>query len=258
MWFVALAAGIAIVWQYKFPALAYYWISTRNQAATWQDNGVWLPACHVTIDGLPIEGIRDLEGISHVRGERYVLADELDHQLHWVEIGPHTTTLDVTRTPRLVLAIDLVKNLGFEGVSWDDTRERLFVVKEKSPMRVIEITGIAGFFSGEGVLPRIQEWKSSTSMTLFMTDLSSLTLHEPTGNMLLLSHESHLVAEYSPDGTPVSFLPLRKGWHGLRKTVPQAEGIAMDTGGALYILSEPNLFYRFERTPAPRWAAQSN
>lgn len=294
--------GIMIAWQNKLPALAYYWMSTRSQAATWQHNGVWLPAYRVTIDGLPIEGItenasgltfnpdtgtlfavinrppqvaelttegrllrlipvegiHDPEGISHVRGERYVIADEIGEHLYWVEIGPHMTMLDATLMPRLATENDLVGNKGFEGVSWDYTRERLFVVKEKSPLRVNEITGIASYFNGEGVLPRIHEWKPSNSMTQLMTDLSSLTVHEPTGNMLLLSHESHLVAEYAPDGTLVSIMPLRKGWHGLRKTVPQAEGIAMDTNGALYILSEPNLFYRFDRTSIPRWATQTS
>jgi uncharacterized protein YjiK len=33
----------------------------------------------------------------------------------------------------------------------------------------------------------------------------------------------------------------------LKKRVPQAEGIAMDDDGALYLVSEPNLFYVFKK-----------
>jgi uncharacterized protein YjiK len=212
----------------------------------------------LTTDGrllrlIPIEGAGDPEGITHIEGNRYVLADERDQQLHWVEIGPDTRKIDMAGTPTLELAIDLGKNLGFEGVSWDHTGNRLYVAKEKAPLRVLEISGLPELLRGGSMNLRIREWKPSTASTLFMTDLSSLTLHEPTGNMLLLSHESRLVVEYAPDGTPVSILPLWKGRHGLRQTVPQAEGIAADDDGTLYILSEPNLFYRFERDGTPDW-----
>ncbi len=37
------------------------------------------------------------------------------------------------------------------------------------------------------------------------------------------------------------------GNHGLTDDVPQAEGLAMDDRGSLYVVSEPNLFYRFSR-----------
>lgn len=295
---VAFIAGGIIAWQYKLPALAWYWFSMQERASEWAQKGVWLPAYQVVIDGQPIDGIKknasgltfnpstgtlftvinappqvaelttdgrllrlipiegagDPEGITHVDGDRYVLADERDQQLHWVEIGPDTIRLHMDGTPTLELAIDLGKNLGFEGVSWDHVGERLYVAKEKAPLRVLEISGIPDLLDGKRMNLRIREWKSSTASTLFMTDLSSLTLHEPSGNMLLLSHESRLIAEYAPDGTPVSILPLWKGWHGLRHTVPQAEGIAAGSDGSLYILSEPNLFYRFERSGTPDWA----
>ena len=48
------------------------------------------------------------------------------------------------------------------------------------------------------------------------------------------------------EGRPLSTLSLRKGYQGLERTVPQAEGIAMDDAGTLYLVSEPNLFYVFK------------
>ena len=34
---------------------------------------------------------------------------------------------------------------------------------------------------------------------------------------------------------------------GIKNTIPRAEGVTMDENGTLYMVSEPNLFYRFER-----------
>ncbi|WP_183049006.1 SdiA-regulated domain-containing protein, partial [Salmonella enterica] len=43
-------------------------------------------------------------------------------------------------------------------------------------------------------------------------------------------------------------MSLRRGHYGLRRDIPQAEGIASDDRDTLWIVSEPNLFYRFTRT----------
>lgn len=203
-----------------------------------------------------LTGARDPEGITHVRDDMFILADERDHQLYLVRIGATTENVDVSDAPRLGLAIDVRDNLGFEGVSWDSANQRLFATKEKAPLRVLVISGFPETLHGRTFDLQIEEWKSSRAATLFMSDLSSLTFHEETGNVLLLSDESAIIVEYSPEGAPISMMPLWKGWHGLSRRVPQAEGIAVGPDGAIYVLSEPNLFYRFERIPAATWARQ--
>ncbi|THF63323.1 SdiA-regulated domain-containing protein [Pseudothauera rhizosphaerae] len=205
---------------------------------------------------LPLRGITDPEGIAHVRGDLFVIADERSQQLVLVRIGADATAVDASDAPRLGLAIDLDGNRGFEGVSWDSVRGRLLVVKEKSPLRIYEINGLPEALSGGRLDLQISEWKEPGSSGLFMHDLSSLTLHEPTGHMLLLSDESRLVVEYDAAGTLVSLMPLWPGWHGLAHGIAQAEGVALDDEGALYLLSEPNLFYRFERTTPAAWQPQ--
>ena len=37
---------------------------------------------------------------------------------------------------------DVVRNASLEGVSWDSNANRLFMVKEKLPLRVLVITGL--------------------------------------------------------------------------------------------------------------------
>jgi uncharacterized protein YjiK len=84
--------------------------------------------------------------------------------------------------------------------------------------------------------------------SLFVRDLSALQYEERTGHLLALSDESRLILELALDGQPISSLLLWPGLHGLRRSVPQPEGLAMDDQGVLYLVSEPNLFYRFSKS----------
>lgn len=203
---------------------------------------------------IPLAGAVDLEGITHVRGDLYIVADEKTSQLHWIRIGADTKTASIAQGSHLGLAIDAQEHFGLEGVSWDDSRGRLFVVKEKLPRRLLEIDGLDRF-SGAGEFDlQIREWKSSHAFSLFLADLSGVTLVEHTGTLLVLSDDSALLVEYAPDGAPVSMMPLWPGFHGLSRFVPQAEGVAVAPDGTVYLLSEPNLFYRFERS-RPRQAS---
>jgi len=197
---------------------------------------------------ISVRGASDLEGITHVEGNYFVIADEQSHRLHLVEIPDGTREIDVARAPGFGLAIGMGKraNVGYEGVSWDHLNHRLWVAKEKQPMRVFAISGWLALRDAQRFNLQIDEWQPAGSARLMMTDLSSLTYHEPTGHLLLLSDESRLLVEFDADGNPAGMLVLRGGWHGLGKTVPQAEGVAVGAQGEIYVLSEPNLFYRFD------------
>ena len=86
---------------------------------------------------------------------------------------------------------------------------------------------------------------------MFVRDLSSLQYDERSGHLLALSDESRLIIELDVDGRPLSTMSISGGRQGLQKTVPQAEGIAMDDDGTLYLVSEPNLFYVFKKPAQP-------
>lgn len=194
---------------------------------------------------IQVEGVNDMEGFTHVAGDLYVVAEERTQRLILARLEADQQSLDLSEAPSLTIGLDSGGNKGFEGLSWDDERNRLLVVKERDPLRLIAVEGFVDALAGAPLHIAISETSAADSPALFMNDLSSLTMHSPTGHMLLLSDESHMVVEYDAGGEPVSLLGLWRGMSGLQETVPQAEGLAVDDVGRVYVVSEPNLFYRF-------------
>lgn len=197
---------------------------------------------------MPLPMLRDSEGIAHVADDLFVVADELDNSLHWVRIPRTGTTIRHEHSTRLPLRFTHRKNLGFEGISWDQTRQQLLVSNEKRPRRVLLVHGLIPFDARP--LPSIEHWRPAHWFGFLGNDIASLTTSPPSGNLLLLSEESAVVTEYTHDGRIVGVMPLWAGASGLSHTLPQAEGIALGPDGSIYIVSEPNLFYRFSRSDA--------
>jgi uncharacterized protein YjiK len=192
-----------------------------------------------------VEDVGDMEAITYVAGHRFVIADEGDNRLIEVEIPPYATVVQTRHFPQLKLGLDEDGNQNIEGVSWDSVHQRLLIVKEKNPKRLLEVRGfIEPLRSNPGNLS-IVDLDRSQQRIGSMRDLSSVTYHDDSGHFLLLSDESRLIKEYDRQGRAVSAMALWKGFHGLRKHVPQAEGIAVGPDKRIYIMSEPNLLYVF-------------
>jgi len=194
---------------------------------------------------IEVLGVRDMEGITHVDGNRYVVVDEYYQKIILIEIGDDASIVDATNAPQISLGITSTgKNKDFEGVSWDERNERLLVVKERNPLSILDITGFVENTQTNSKI-RISQIEPSVFSNLKLRDFSSITYHDPSGHLVLLSDESRMAAEYDFKGNAVSALALWRGFHGLKKSVPQAEGIAIGPDNSVYIVSEPNLFYVF-------------
>ncbi|MDD0973570.1 SdiA-regulated domain-containing protein [Pseudomonas fontis] len=195
---------------------------------------------------VPLTGFGDPEAVEYISHGSYVITDERQQRLIRVRLNDDTLFLDAKDAEQLSLGIGLNGNKGFEGLAYDAAGKRLFVAKERDPMLIYEVQGFPHDDPQQPYAVHVVQNRKRDAR-LFVRDLSSLQFDERSGHLLALSDESQLVLELDVKGKPLSSLSLRKGFQGLSKSVPQAEGIAMDDAGVLYVVSEPNLFYVFKR-----------
>ena len=191
-----------------------------------------------------LRGFSDPEAIEYIAPGLFVIADERDQRLVEVHLDDDARIFDAAGAPQLSLGIGLNGNKGLEGLAYDSVNEVLLVAKERDPLRIFEIRGFPQRQPGTTLDVRVLE-DVQRDARLFMQDISSLDFDDTSGHLLVLSDESRLLLELNREGLPISSLSLQAGRHGLTKSVPQAEGVALDDRGVLYLISEPNLFYRF-------------
>lgn len=192
---------------------------------------------------MPLPVVTDPEGISHVKGDEFLIADESSQRLYHLWTGAGADKPRVEPASDLALDFTAWHNRGLEGISWDSHRSELLLTNERWPQRVLIVHGLSS--TASNAPPRIQDWRPGLWPGFLGRDLASVTAIDGSDNLLLLSEHSALVSEYTRDGRLVGVLPLWAGRNGLRESVPHPEGIAVDPDGAIYLVSEPNLFYRF-------------
>lgn len=194
-----------------------------------------------------VKGVNDMEGITYIDGNQFVIADEHDSRLILVDLEPNATELDVSSAPKIRLGINKIGNENFEGVSWDSRQKKLIVVKERDPKYVISVKGLVDEDSN-GVLDLEVETLHQYDQMLAwaMRDLSGVKYLSKSGHLLLLSDESKLIKEFDEHARPLGAMALWAGFHDLKSNIPQAEGITLDNDDNIYIISEPNLFYVFK------------
>lgn len=194
---------------------------------------------------IPLTGFGDAEAVEYISPGMYVISDEHSQRLIKVHVDDNTRFLDAQEAEQLSLEVGRNGNNGFEGLAYDSVGKRLFVARERKPVQIFEVKG---FPHQAGNLYSVQlSQDRERDAGLFVKDLSSLQFDEGSGHLLALSDESRLLVELDTEGRPVSTLSLRKGRQGLKRDVPQAEGVALDDAGVLYLVSEPNLFYVFRK-----------
>lgn len=188
---------------------------------------------------IPLLGWSNPEGVTVLDNGLVAITDERQHNLSIIKVTAQTTELKITDARQYDLGASENRNKGFEGVAWDPKRQQLLLGEER-PAKLFA-------WSGDGSEQLKGDKKPLDSGALDMRNLSALAVDPRTGHRLALSADSHLLLEVDEKGAQVSFMTLLGGVNGLKDTIPRAEGVAMDEKGTLYMVSEPNLFYAFEK-----------
>ena len=197
------------------------------------------------IDSMTLSGFDDTEGIAHIGGGRFVLAEERVR-----EVNSFTYIGGGTLTPADVQTVDLgtdIGNIGIEGITNDPLSSGFVAVKEDEPQGVFQ-TGI-DFDAGTAT-----NGSSTTenSVNLFdpallnlpdiadvfsLSNLSGLTGLE-SANLLLLSQEAGRIVNVNRSGAITSSLQIVADPGGLAVADQGHEGVTMDDDGNLYVVSE--------------------
>ncbi|MBV7493340.1 SdiA-regulated domain-containing protein [Pseudomonas sp. PDM24] len=202
------------------------------------------------LERYPLIGFQDAEGIAYMGNSRVVIADESLQRLYVLTLPDSPGPIPVENAQFLAIEINLSEhNKGFEGVTYDAANDRIFAIKERDPRQLYSVTGMLASMGGP-LQVRIKDLTHWIDRSVFNLDLSEGYYDPRTGHLLLLSEQSSNLTELDQDGNFVSIRSLLGLTDDLEKTIPQAEGMTMDAEGELYIVSEPNLFYRFSKSKA--------
>ncbi|AZF07917.1 SdiA-regulated domain-containing protein [Pseudomonas sp. R5-89-07] len=282
--FLAGAILYGIAWAMHWDDRGVLWVLERFESPAERRDSVWLPDYHAVIDAkllpgmekdeasdlsynpstktlfsvmgknpflvelslqgdvlrkMPLNGWNNPEGVTVMENGLLAVVDEREHSLTIVKVDAGTTALNKADFPSYDLGPSKDQNKAFEAITWDKRNQQLVLGEERPPALFT--------WKSDGSQTLTGDKQKRASTELDVRNLSALAIDPRTGHMLVLSADSHLLLELNETGEQVSFMTLLGGFNGLKDTIPRAEGVTMDESGTLYIVSEPNLFYRFEK-----------
>ena len=188
-----------------------------------------------------LNGFSDPEAVEALGDGRLAVVDERRRLVAVVNPEPGMESIDLDDLAVYDLGFAEAGNKGFEGLAWNPRTQRLLLAKERDPQGLFELP-FPGEDGAAGVLEALPR------QPLLVRDISSVAIDPKTGHTLMLSDESRLLVELDRQGKPRSFIALFGGLNGLVQGIDQAEGVAMDEQGTIYVVGEPNRFYVFKRT----------
>ncbi len=203
---------------------------------------------------ISLSGFEDTEGVAHLYDNTFAVTEERRGNIVIFELSASQTLVNYSQADIIEFANwQDGTNKGLEGVSYDLVNQLLYAVKEKQNMELYKLPVPSNY--PITVTPNIP----CALSTLPITDVADLyLLSAPSGynavgiedHMLLLSDESTVLMELDANCNIVSQLDL--------SGLPQPEGITLSANGDIYIVSEPNILYKYTKStaaPSPIYSA---
>lgn len=196
-----------------------------------------------TLRQVLLEGFEDTEAITYLGNGDYAVVEERRRSIVIAHISFDTRVLKRSEQRSLSLPRTAANNNGFEGIAVDSNTGRLYISNEKAPRELFQLDG---FVESSPHMSVSYPWDIEEA-PLGNDDISGLYFDHHRNHLLLLSDESKQLVEANLRGDKVSELDLSSRNPSLAQDIPQAEGITLGENNTLFILSEPNLLYKFER-----------
>ncbi len=188
---------------------------------------------------IDLKGFRDTEGIAWIKDDRFAIAEEGKAIVSICEILPETKVISRGKTRQITVESAYLANTGLEGLCYEKKEDVFYAVKEKYPRKIYRFPA-----NPKKTIADVKHPWNIQEHSMSMSDLSGIVFDENSGHLLILSHESKCIVECTPAGKEIGRLKL--------PGIPQAEGIAIDSSGRLFICSEPNMLYIFDKDKPQR------
>ncbi len=191
----------------------------------------------VLLRKIELTGFDDTEDIAYLGDDEYVVIEERTGLLLKILAGELTARIDRASAVELKRLGSSEHNDGVEGLAYAADSGNLYLAHEMFPRAVSVLNLTKDSFARVTPLWKLP-WYS-----LGPRDYSGIAYRPDSGFLWLLSDVSGSLTEYTATGNQVGEIRLRDA-EG--ESIRDAEGIALDRNGRLYIVAEPNRLYLFK------------